>query len=52
MLGPVEILDVNARGTSFKQPIMFHPNVKLALDVIVAELLDADEDDTDVAVKC
>ena len=33
------------------QPIMFQPKVKLALDVIVAELLGADDDFIDVAVS-
>jgi hypothetical protein len=51
MFIPVESLDVRARGASFMQPIMFQPKVKLALDVIVAELLEADGDVIEVAVR-
>jgi hypothetical protein len=51
MLIPVESLDVKARGASFMQPIMFQPKVKLALDVIVAELLEAEDDVIDVAIS-
>jgi hypothetical protein len=41
----VEILEERARGLSVMQPSMFQPGVRLALDVIVAELLETDDID-------